>query len=153
VHRLELVDMPDEHTAVFAAECGKGTYVRAIARDMARALGTRGHVVGLRRLLVGPFEEAAMIKLDALRALNEEGGAEACDEMLGSVETALGDLLEVRLSEQDAIRIRNGQSVLLRGRDAPASGETVYATAAGTLIAIGEVERGEFHPARVFVAG
>jgi tRNA pseudouridine55 synthase len=153
VHRLDLVEMPDEHTAVFAAECGKGTYVRAIARDMARALGTRGHVVGLRRLLVGPFEEAAMVKLDSLREMNEEGGPEACDQLLGSVETALGDLLEVRLSEMDASRIRNGQSVLLRGRDAPASGETVFATVAGTLIAIGEVERGEFHPSRVFVGG
>lgn len=151
VHRLDLVDMPDENTAVFSAECGKGTYVRAIARDMARALGTRGHVVGLRRLLVGPFEEAAMVKLDSLRALNEEGGPEACDAVLGPVETALGDLLEVRLSEMDAVRLRNGQSVLLRGRDAPANGETVYATVAGTLIAIGDVERGEFHPSRVFV--
>ncbi len=153
IHQLDLVDMPDENTAVFAAECGKGTYVRAIARDMARALGTRGHVVGLRRLVVGPFEEAAMIRLDSLKALHEEGGPEACDERMASVETALGGLLEVRLSETDAARIRNGQSVLLRGRDAPASGETVYATVAGTLLAIGEVERGEFHPSRVFVGG
>ncbi|ODT22314.1 MAG: tRNA pseudouridine(55) synthase TruB [Hyphomicrobium sp. SCN 65-11] len=153
IHRLDLIEIPDENTAVFAAECGKGTYVRAIARDMARALGTRGHVVGLRRLVVGPFEEAGMVKLDSLRALHEEGGTEACDERMASVETALVDLLEVRLSETDAARIRNGQSVLLRGRDAPASGETVYATVAGSLLAIGEVERGEFHPSRVFVGG
>ncbi|MET4635575.1 tRNA pseudouridine(55) synthase TruB [Kaistia defluvii] len=151
VHRLDLVDMPDEHTAVFSAECGKGTYVRAIARDMARALGTRGHVVGLRRLLVGPFDEASMVKLDDLRATHEEGGAEGCDTHLDPVEFALGELAEVRLSEPDAVRLRNGQSVLLRGRDAPANGETVFATVAGTLIAIGEVERGEFHPSRVFV--
>ncbi|MCX5580723.1 tRNA pseudouridine(55) synthase TruB [Kaistia terrae] len=153
VHRLDLVDMPDENTAIFSAECGKGTYVRAIARDMARALGTRGHVVGLRRLLVGPFEEAAMIKLDDLRAAHEEGGVEGCDPLLDRVELALGDLAEVRLSETDAVRLRNGQSVLLRGRDAPANGETVFVTVAGTLIAIGEVERGEFHPSRVFVGG
>lgn len=153
IHRLELVDMPDENTAVFSAECGKGTYVRAIARDMARALGTRGHVVGLRRLLVGPFDEASMVKLDDLRATHEEGGTEGCDEHLDPVEFALGDLAEVRLSETDAVRLRNGQSVLLRGRDAPANGETVFATVAGSLIAIGEVERGEFHPSRVFVGG
>ena len=153
VHRLDLVDMPDENTAVFSAECGKGTYVRAIARDMARALGSRGHVVGLRRLLVGPFEEAAMIKLDDLRAAHDEGGVEGCDAHLDRVELALGDLAEVRLSETDAVRLRNGQSVLLRGRDAPANGETVFVTVAGTLIAIGEVERGEFHPSRVFVGG
>lgn len=153
VHRLDLVEMPDENTAVFAAECGKGTYVRAIARDMARALGTRGHVVGLRRLLVGPFEEAAMVKLDQLRALQEEGGSEACDQVMSPVELALRDLLEVRLNDTDAARLRNGQSVLLRGRDAPANGETVFATVGGTLVAIGEVERGEFHPSRVFVGG
>lgn len=153
IHRLDLVDMPDENTAVFSAECGKGTYVRAIARDMARALGTRGHVVGLRRLLVGPFDEASMVKLDDLRATHEEGGAEGCDAHLDPVELALGELAEVRLSEQDAVRLRNGQSVLLRGRDAPANGDTVFATVAGTLIAIGEVERGEFHPSRVFVGG
>jgi len=151
IHRLDLVDMPDENTAVFAAECGKGTYVRAIARDMARALGTRGHVVGLRRLLVGPFDEASMIKLDDLRAAQEEGGAEGCDAHLAPVELALGDLAEVRLTETDGARLRNGQSVLLRGRDAPANGETVFATVAGTLVAIGEVERGELHPSRVFV--
>ncbi|MBN9028051.1 MAG: tRNA pseudouridine(55) synthase TruB [Rhizobiales bacterium] len=151
IHRLDLVDMPDENTAVFAAECGKGTYVRAIARDMARALGTRGHVVGLRLLLVGPFDEASMIKLDDLRAAQEEGGAEGCDAHLAPVELALGDLAEVRISETDGARLRNGQSVLLRGRDAPENGATVFATVAGTLVAIGEVERGELHPSRVFV--
>ena len=58
VHRLELVECPDADHAVFLAECGKGAYVRALARDMGRRLGTRGHVVALRRLAVGPFGEA-----------------------------------------------------------------------------------------------
>ncbi|MCX5494916.1 tRNA pseudouridine(55) synthase TruB [Kaistia dalseonensis] len=151
VHRLELVDMPDENTAVFAAECGKGTYVRALARDMGRRLGVRGHVVNLRRLLVGPFDEASMVKLDDLRAEHEETGSEGCDRWMQPVERALAELTELRLSENDAFRIRNGQSVLLRGRDAPAHGETCYATVGGSLLAIGAVERGEFQPLRVFV--
>ena len=152
VHRLDLVDMPDEHTAVFAAECGKGTYVRALARDMGRALGTRGHVVRLRRLLVGPFDEASMVTLDALRAAHEDG-IEACDPLLAPVETALFDMREIRVSEAEAARLRNGQPFILRGRDAPPEGETVFATQAGTLIAIGSVEQGSFHPLRVFVGG
>lgn len=151
VHRLDLVDMPDADTAVFAAECGKGTYVRAIARDMARALGTRGHVVNLRRLLVGPFDEASMVTLDVLRDTLEQQGIEGCDAALARVETALCDLTEVRVSDSDAARLRNGQSFILRGRQAPANGETVFATLAGSLIAIGDVEQGEFRPLRVFV--
>lgn len=152
VHRLDIVDMPDEHTAVFAAECGKGTYVRALARDMGRALGTRGHVVRLRRLLVGPFDEASMVTLDALRAAHEDG-SEACDALLAPVETALSDMREIRIGEAEAARLRNGQPFILRGRDAPLAGETVFATQAGTLIAIGSVEQGSFHPLRVFVGG
>ena len=150
VHRLDLVETPDADTAVFAAECGKGTYVRALARDMGRVLGVRGHVVRLRRLLVGPFDEASMVKLDDLRAAAEEG-QEATDALLAPVETALVDLAEVRIGEAEAFRLRNGQSFLLRGRDAPGEGETVYATRAGQLIAIGTVEQGTFQPLRVFV--
>jgi tRNA pseudouridine55 synthase len=153
VHSLRLVDMPDESTAVFAAECGKGTYVRAIARDLARALDTRGHVVNLRRMLVGAFDEASMIELDDLRATHEQDGFEGCDAHLLPVETALSSLAEVRVNDSEAVRVRSGQSVLLRGRDAPANGETVFVTTGGELIAIGEVERGEFQPTRVFVAG
>jgi tRNA pseudouridine55 synthase len=153
VHSLELTDIPDENTAVFSAECGKGTYVRAIARDLALALGTRGHVVQLRRLLVGAFEESFLVPLDDLRATHDEGGVEACDTHLLPVDTALSALAEVRLSETDAVRLRNGQSVILRGREAPAHGETVFATCGGTLIAIGDVDRGAFLPSRVFVGG
>ncbi|HWJ74900.1 MAG TPA: tRNA pseudouridine(55) synthase TruB [Kaistia sp.] len=151
VHRLDLVDMPDDNTAVFAAECGKGTYVRALARDMGRLLGTRGHVANLRRLLVGPFDEASMVKLDALRDAQAEGGFEQVDPMLAPVETALSDLREIRIGEMEAARLRNGQPFILRGRDAPLAGETVFATQAGTLIAIGSIEQGSFQPLRVFV--
>lgn len=152
VHRLDLADMPDRDTAAFSAECGKGTYVRAIARDLARALGTRGHVSRLRRLLVGPFDEASMVRLDALRAAAEEGGEAAADALLAPTESALAALAEIRLAEPDAWRLRNGQGFILRGRDAPANGEIVYATLRGALVAIGEVEAGMFRPLRVFAA-
>ncbi|MCC6981920.1 MAG: tRNA pseudouridine(55) synthase TruB, partial [Bauldia sp.] len=74
IHRLTLVDVPDADHAVFEAECGKGTYVRAVARDLGRRLGTLGHVTALRRLLVGPFGEADMVTIDQLRAAAAEGG-------------------------------------------------------------------------------
>src|SRR5687768_10080213 len=68
IHRLELIDMPDPDHAVFAAECGKGTYVRALARDMGLALGCLGHVEALRRTSVGPFGEESLILLEQLEA-------------------------------------------------------------------------------------
>ena len=74
IHRLELVAMPDAEHAVLAAECGKGTYVRALARDLGRELGCLGHVVALRRTAVGSFTQDCAVGLDALRALMITGG-------------------------------------------------------------------------------
>ncbi|MCX5513783.1 tRNA pseudouridine(55) synthase TruB [Kaistia algarum] len=150
VHRLEIVDLPDTDTTIFEAECGKGTYVRAIARDLGRALGTHAHVVQLRRLMVGPFDEASMIRLDDLRTMHEEGGPEAVAPQLTPIEAALAELTEVRASDSEAARLRNGQGFILRGRPEAANGETCYATHKGVLVAIGEIERGEFLPSRVF---
>jgi tRNA pseudouridine55 synthase len=153
VHRLSLTDLPDPDTAVFEAECGKGTYVRAIARDMGRALGTAGHVVALRRLVVGPFDEADMVTIEALRAAREAEGPEACDAFLRPVELAVGDLPQLSFAGHDAERLGRGQSVLLRGRDAPLWSGPAAALSAGRLIAIGEVASGEFCPRRVFRPG
>ncbi len=153
IHRLSLDAMPDADTAQFSAECGKGTYVRALARDLGRVLGTRGHVTALRRLMVSPFGEAAMVPLDALRAAHEAAGEEGCDGLMQPIEAALAGLTELRVNRNEAARLRNGQSMLVRGRDAPAEGDTVYATEAGTLVAIGTIEQGELAPLRVFVGG
>nr|WP_183399540.1 tRNA pseudouridine(55) synthase TruB [Kaistia hirudinis] len=150
IHRLDLVAMPDANTASFEAECGKGTYVRAIARDLGRALGTRGHVVALRRLLVGPFGEEAMVKLDELRSRAEAEGPEALEPLLAPVEAALSELAELRVTDSEAGRLRNGQGFIVRGRPEAANGDLCFATCRGTLIAIGEIERGEFKPSRVF---
>src|SRR3984893_17009821 len=69
IHGLELVEAPDADHTVLAAECGKGTYVRALARDLGRLLGCFGHVSALRRTAIGPFAEADMISLERLEAL------------------------------------------------------------------------------------
>ncbi|SON58218.1 tRNA pseudouridine synthase B [Hartmannibacter diazotrophicus] len=151
IHALDLVECPDADTAVFEAECGKGTYVRALARDMGRQLGCRGHVVELRRLVVGPFDEDDMISLEMLEALRHSPAREDdLAKLIRPIETALDDIPALALSEADANRLKNGQPVLLRGRDAPTFEGPAYAACRGQLVALGDIERGEFHPKRVF---
>ncbi|MGI8526931.1 MAG: tRNA pseudouridine(55) synthase TruB [Pseudolabrys sp.] len=152
IHRLALVAMPDENHVVFEAECGKGTYVRALARDFGRELGCFGHVSALRRVSVGPFGEKTMILLADLEALCQKAaaGEGSLADALLPVETALDDIPALAVSQADAARLRRGQAVLLRGRDAPIIRGTVYVTAAGHLLALAETDRGEIIPKRVF---
>jgi tRNA pseudouridine55 synthase len=150
IHRLTLTGMPDADRAVLEAETGKGTYVRALARDLGRRLGCLGHVVELRRLAVGPFDETRMIPLDALIAAREEGDAASLDRFLLPLGLALSGIPEIAVGAPDAARIGRGQSVILRGRDAPSPVPAAQATHAGRTIAIGEVAEGQFHPKRVF---
>jgi tRNA pseudouridine55 synthase len=150
VHRLALAEMPDADHAIFEAECGKGTYVRALARDIGRKLGCLGHVVALRRLVVGPFDEATLLPLDRLITAREEGDAPSLDAMLLPIGVALTELPEVAVNANDAARIGRGQSVLIRGRDAPVATVAAHATHGGHSIAVGEIAEGAFHPKRVF---
>ena len=143
IHELRLVARTEED-AVFEAECGKGTYVRAIARDMGRALGCLGHVTSLRRTRVGPFSEVDSVPY---AELEPEGAVQAA--LLG-VEAGLTELPCIVLSRDQAARIRRGQSVILRGRDAPAEGGPYYTACGGVVVAVGMVEKGEFVPNRVF---
>jgi tRNA pseudouridine55 synthase len=152
IDRLELVAQPDPDHAVFEAECGKGTYVRALARDFGRALGCLGHVSALRRLAVGPLGELEMISLEQLAALCHRAAAgegNLADALL-PVETALDDIPALAVNRADAARLQRGQAVLLRGRDAPILRGTVYVTASSELIALAEADRGEIVPKRVF---
>lgn len=144
IHTLTLLSF-DGQSAVLEAECGKGTYVRAIARDLGRALGCFGYVTALRRTRVGPFTEADAVTLASL-----EADVFAPAAALKSIDTGLRELVEVPVGGDAPMRLRRGQSIILRGRDAPAEGEIVYATNAGQVIAIGTVERGELVPNRVF---
>ena len=150
IARLALVDHPDRDRCVLEARCGKGTYVRALARDLGRALGALGHVEALRRTRVGDFDEARAVTLATLDELAESGGHEALMTVLEPVETALRDIPALALSSPDADRLRRGQPVLLRGRDAPIVEGTVYAISRGTLVALGEVSKGELKPRRIF---
>jgi tRNA pseudouridine55 synthase len=143
IHALRLVDGDRDH-AVLEAECGKGTYVRAIARDLGRLLGCYGHVVALRRTRVGPFFESESAPLAELLDAPEQAG----DDLL-AVEAGLSELPCIVLDRNGAARLRRGQSVILRGRDAPAEGPA-YAVCGGIPIASGMVEAGEFLPNRVF---
>ena len=142
IHDLVFVSHDGAQT-VFEARCGKGTYVRAIARDLGRALGCYGHVTALRRTRVGPFDEAIAATLDALDEPT------AATEALRPVEAGLGDITRILVDRTDAARLRRGQSMLLRTSDAPIGGHA-YAACSGVVIAIGAVERGELVPSRVF---
>ncbi|MTH99720.1 tRNA pseudouridine(55) synthase TruB [Roseibium sp. RKSG952] len=155
MHRLDLVEVVDENRAVFEAECGKGTYVRALARDLGRRLDSCGHVTKLRRLLVGPFGEDDMVPLeDLIEAAGElEEGAgidELVEEFVLPVRESMEELVEIPVSLDDAAKIRKGMAVLLRGREAPLNCDTVFASHAGIPVAIGGVEKGRFQPSRVF---
>jgi tRNA pseudouridine55 synthase len=148
IARLTLIAHPDKDHCVLEAECGKGTYVRALARDLGRALGTLGHVAALRRTRVGPFGEENAVSLATLERLTPD--REALLAALEPVEIALRDIPALAISAADAARLRRGQPVLLRGRDAPILAGTVYATTRGALVAVGEVSEGELKPRRIF---
>ena len=94
-----------------------------------------------------------MIPLAEIEAAADEGGVDAARVLLAPVEAGLAEVTEVPVNRDAAARLRRGQSVILRGRDAPADEDAVYATCAGELVAIGEVDRGELVPKRVFMLG
>ena len=148
IYRLELAEMPDPDHAVLAAECGKGTYVRSLARDLGRALGALGHVSALRRSRVGPFAETDMIPLEQIEALchRAAAGEGHLADMLLPIETALDDIPALAVSPADAARLTRGQAVLLRGRDASIFRGMVQVASGGQIVAIAEVERGEIVP-------
>jgi tRNA pseudouridine55 synthase len=150
IDRLELVAMPDPDHAEFEAECGKGTYVRAIARDLGRSLGCLGHVAALRRTRVGPFDEEMAVGLATLATFRDEGRDDRLPSGLLPVEAGLSALPAVAVSNADARRLVQGQSVILRGRDAPILEGLVSVLAQGALVALGEVEQGSLRPRRVF---
>lgn len=153
IDELVLNGTPDRDTAFFEARCGKGTYVRALARDMGRVLGCLGHVIELRRTRVGGFSEDDAVTLDEVRAVAEGVGVEPVERLLMPVEAALGDLVELAVSPSDAANLAMGRAVLIRGRDAPVLGGEAFAVCKGRIVALGQLEKGAFHPTRVFNLG
>jgi tRNA pseudouridine55 synthase len=142
IHALHLIDAARDE-AKFEARCGKGTYVRAIARDLGRSLGCYGHVSALRRTRVGPFFETDAVRLPDL------GGDASCAKALRRIEAGLMEVPRVVVDSSVAARLRRGQPVLLRGNDAFRDG-FAYAACGGVVIAVGAVENGELIPRRVF---
>ncbi|VAW17317.1 tRNA pseudouridine(55) synthase, partial [hydrothermal vent metagenome] len=149
IDTLALVGETDRDQATFECTCGKGTYVRALARDFGLALGSFGHVTALRRLAVGPFAEADMISLEKLEEIGH-GAAGSADlvDLLRPVETALDDIPALAVGRDDAAQLRSGQPVILRGRDAPIVSGPAYVMCHGVAVALGEVRQGAFHPTR-----
>jgi tRNA pseudouridine55 synthase len=154
IHRITLLACPDADTAHFEVECGKGTYVRALARDMGRDLGCYGFISELRRSMVAPFAEDAMVplaKLVEFEAIEDrDERLAALDAYLIDTSEALSSLPHLIINDDQAHRLKMGNPILLRGRDAPTQEMEAYATARGKLVAIGEIAEGEFRPKRVF---
>jgi tRNA pseudouridine55 synthase len=153
IHRFALIGCPDEDHAEFEVECGKGTYVRSLARDLAAALGTVGHVSALRRTRVGRFTEAQAISLESLPSL---GHSPAAFGHLLTVETVLDDIPALALTETEANRLRCGQAVGVADRFDMGrigyleSGCIVWAVAGGKPVALARFEAGGLRPVRVF---
>ena len=140
---LTLVDIPDPDHATFEVTCGKGTYIRSLARDMGRALGTAGHVSMLRRVAVGPFTEAHMISLENLAELGHKApGGDAINGVLLPIETVLDGIPALAVDEEQARRLKLGQAVLLRGANAPIAEDAVLVTSGGKPLGIGTVIAG-----------
>lgn len=180
IGRLDIVEHGADHT-VFEVECGKGTYVRSLARDMGRDLGCFGHISELRRVEVEPFTADDFVTIAELEAarfgapgqdkLEREDKPEredrpepaddadaievpvdfgAIDALVVDTSAALDCLPQVAISDDAATKIRLGNPVIIRGRDAPVEAEEACATARGKLVAIGAIEQGMFKPKRVF---
>ena len=154
VHSLEIVEVPDADHLTLAMRCGKGTYVRALARDLATALGAEGHVSELRRTHVGPFGEQNAITLEKLEDLVHRGAGQ---EALLPVETALDDIPVLAVTDEDAFRLSQGRGMVLLPRQvetvrATLKGDdrTVLASHKGQASAICEMRAGQLRPIRVF---
>lgn len=142
IYRLERI-ASDAESATFDVECGKGTYVRALARDLAGALGTLGYVSSLRRCAAGAFGENDAISLDCVEAL---GHSSALAEQLLPVEAALVDIPALDLTETEAKRLRHGQAIAATGGDEG----VVCAMLDRRVVALAECEAGMLRPVRVF---
>ena len=150
VESFVLAEQPDRDHATFELRCGRGTYVRALIRDLGERLGCLGHVVALRRLQAGPFHAEAALPLAALERLVAE---DALPQALLPVGAALGDLPALPLTEPQADRLRAGQTIgvapgLVRGEGRDDA--TVRAIAAGQMFALARLHGGELSPVRVF---
>lgn len=146
VESLELIARPDPEHVTLEMVCGKGGYVRAIARDLGQSLGCLGHVVTLRRTWSGPFDVEDGATLEQIEA---EAHTPALDDRLLPLETGLADLPELPATPEGAARLRNGNPGMVIASEVE-YGEEAWASLEGHAIAVGHYRAGELHPSRVF---
>ncbi len=133
--------------ASFAVDCGKGTYIRSLARDLAAALGTCGHVTALRRTRVGPFTLQQSITLAELEQTCDRG---AVSEALYPLSTALDDIPVLAVADQDANDLRHGRAIDPNPSDISPSSDWVLAMEGKREVALCEMRDGRYWPKRVF---
>lgn len=146
VEELVLTDRPDADHVTLEMTCGKGGYVRSIARDLGEALGCFGHVRELRRIWSGPFDAADGLSMEEIEGLAQDP---ALDAHLLPLEVGLADLPEVKATAEGATRLRNGNPGLVLGGDVE-YGDEAWASFEGQAVAVGRFKSGELHPSRVF---
>ena len=149
VEELLLVDRPDADHVELDMVCGKGGYVRSIARDLGEMLGCHGHVLKLRRIWSGPFEASDGLSIDQIDALAK---SPELDAHLLPLETGLADLPELRCTAEGAARLRNGNPGMVIPSEAE-YGDEAWASFEGRAVAVGVYKGGELHPSRVFLQG
>jgi tRNA pseudouridine55 synthase len=153
VDSFDLKDRPDPDHAIFEVASGKGVYMRSLARDLARACGSLGHIESLRRLRVGPFTEAQAIPLDKLR--EPEDTLAASPDLLLPVATALADIPALALTESEAADLSHGQAISLVAlmgripRTADPSGGLARAMAGSRVVGLCRLEDGLLRPERI----
>ena len=146
VESLEVVARPDADTVELEMVCGKGGYVRSIARDLGAALGCHGHVIWLRRVWSGPFEATDGVSIETI---DDEAKTGALDARLLPLEVGLAELPELKATAEGATRLRNGNPGMVIASDVD-WGEEAWASFEGRAVAVGVYKSGELHPSRVF---
>lgn len=152
VDRFELIERPDADTAIFLVESGKGVYMRSLARDIARACGTVGHITALRRMRVGPFHEKDAVALDKIAVSGDTPPPSPA--LLLPVTTALADIPALALTEAEAARLSFGQHIPLVEfmgrvpREANPDGGLARAMVGGRLMGLARLEEGLLKPER-----
>ncbi|MBC7139374.1 MAG: tRNA pseudouridine(55) synthase TruB [Defluviimonas sp.] len=146
VDSLDFVSRPDADHVELEMVCGKGGYVRSVARDLGQALGCLGHVLTLRRTWSGPFDAAQGLSLERIEELAQ---TPELDSHLLPLETGLADLPELRATAEGALRLRNGNPGMVIASDVD-YGDEAWASYQGQPVAVGVYKAGELHPSRVF---
>ena len=147
VEELVMDDRPDADHVILEMTCGKGGYVRAVARDLGEALGCYGHVEWLRRVWSGPFD--ADEDGVSIERINELARTPELDTLLRPIEEGLIDLPQVKATDAGAVRLRNGNPGMVIAHDVE-FGEECWASYNGKPLAVGILQGAELHPNRVF---